>query len=157
MTGGPTNLLLVALGLGLGVAAVLDWRSRIIPNWLNGAIALGAIPFWIVTGLAFWPGVALHVGIAAAVFALFAIAFHFGMMGGGDVKLLGALALWLPAGAVVQLLLIMSIAGGALTIAMAIRHRLSKAEDALEIPYGLAIAFAGFWLLGEPFLNQFVR
>ena len=40
---------------------------------------------------------------------------------------------------------------------MLIRHRLSKAEGALEIPYGIAIAFAGLWLVGEPFLNQFVR
>jgi prepilin peptidase CpaA len=51
----------------------------------------------------------------------------------------------------------MSLAGGALTLAMVLRHRLSRAEGQLEIPYGIAIAFAGLWLLGEPFLNQFVR
>jgi prepilin peptidase CpaA len=157
MIGGPALLLLVLLGCGLVAAAALDWRSRIIPNWLNGAIALGAIPFWIATGLALWPGVALHVGIAAAVFAAFALAFQLGMMGGGDVKMLAALALWLPPLAVVQLIVIMSLAGGALTLAMVLRHRLAKTEGALEIPYGIAIAFAGLWLVGEPILNQFVR
>jgi prepilin peptidase CpaA len=157
MIGGTAFLLLVLLACGLVAAAAMDWRSRIIPNWLNAAIALGAIPFWIATRTPLWPDAAIHVAVAAAIFALFALAFHLGMMGGGDVKMLAALALWLPPLAVVQLLVIMSLAGGALTLAMLIRHRLSKAEGALEIPYGIAIAFAGLWLVGEPFLNQFVR
>jgi prepilin peptidase CpaA len=157
MTGGNAYLLLVLLACGLLAAAAMDWRSRIIPNWLNAAIALGAIAFWVATRLPLWPGVAIHVGVAAAVLALFAIAFHFDVMGGGDVKMLAALALWLPPLAVVRLLLIMSLAGGALTLAMLLRHRRSKAEGALEIPYGIAIAFAGLWLVGEPILNQFVR
>ena len=42
-------------------------------------------------------------------------------MGGGDVKLIGALALWLPWQAVLVLLVIMSLAGGVLTLAMLIR------------------------------------
>jgi prepilin peptidase CpaA len=157
MTGGPAFLLLALLACGLVAAAAMDWRSRIIPNWLNAAIALGAIPFWIATRTPLWPDAAIHLAVAASLFALFALAFHLGMMGGGDVKMLAALALWLPPLAVVQLLLIMSLAGGALTLAMVVRHRLSKAEGALEIPYGIAIAFAGLWLVGEPFLNQFVR
>jgi prepilin peptidase CpaA len=37
--------------------------------------------------------------------------FSFGWMGGGDVKLLTALALWLPWQAVIMLLVIMSLAG----------------------------------------------
>jgi prepilin peptidase CpaA len=157
MIGGPAFLLLALLACGLCVAAALDWRSRIIPNWLNGAIALGAIPFWIATRAPFWPDAAIHIAVAAAVFAVFAIAFQLGMMGGGDVKMLAALALWLPPLAVLQLVLLMSLAGGALTVAMVVRHRMAKAEGQPEIPYGIAIAFAGLWLLGEPFLNQFVR
>jgi prepilin peptidase CpaA len=157
MTGGPAFFLLALLACGLVAAAAMDWRSRIIPNWLNAAIALGAIPFWLATRIHLWPDAAIHVGVSAAIFALFALAFHLGMMGGGDVKMLAALALWLPPLAVVQLVVIMSLAGGALTLAMVVRHRLSKAEGALEIPYGIAIAFAGLWLVGEPFLNQFVR
>jgi prepilin peptidase CpaA len=156
MNGGLSSTLILLLAAGLAVAVVTDWRSREIPNWLNAAIALGAIPFWWATGEALWPGVALHVGVALAVFAAFTLAFVIGQMGGGDVKLLGALALWLPWPAVVQLLVIMSIAGGVLTLALAVPHRLAKRTAALEIPYGIAIAFAGFWLIGERFLNQFV-
>jgi prepilin peptidase CpaA len=86
---------------------------------------------------------------------LFAIAFRFGAMGGGDVKMVAALALWLPLGAVLKLLVIMSLAGGVLTLVMLVRHRLAKSGKELEIPYGVAIAFGGFWLIGERFLNQF--
>jgi prepilin peptidase CpaA len=35
-------------------------------------------------------------------------------------------------------------------------HRMAKAAGQPEIPYGIAIAFGGFWVLGERFLNQFV-
>ena len=156
MDGALTWILIGILASALVVAAVGDWRRRIIPNWLNAAIALLAIPFWWASGLSLWPGVALQLGVAAIVFGLFAIAFRFGAMGGGDVKLVTALALWLPVGAVLKLLVIMSLAGGVLTIAMLIPHRWAKAAGQPEIPYGLAIAFAGFWLLGERILNQFV-
>lgn len=156
MDGAVTWILIGLLALALVAAAVGDWRQRIIPNRLNGAIALLAIPFWWASGLSLWPDVALQVAVAAIVFALFALAFRIGAMGGGDVKLVTALALWLPWAAVVKLLVIMSVAGGLLTIAMLIPHRLAKTAGQPEIPYGIAIAFAGFWLLGERFLNQFV-
>jgi prepilin peptidase CpaA len=156
MQGGLSWLFIALLAAALLLAAVGDWRSRTIPNWLNAAIALLAIPFWWSIGLGLWPGVALQLAWGAAVFGLFAIAFRFGAMGGGDVKMAAALALWLPLAGVVKLLVIMSIAGGVLTLAMLAAHRIAKAAGQPEIPYGIAIAFGGFWLIGERFLNQFV-
>lgn len=156
MNGGIATFLVLLLACGLAVGAGCDWRSRTIPNWLNAAIALGAIPFWWASGLHFWPDIALHVGVAFAVLAAFALAFQLGMMGGGDVKMVAAVALWLPPLAVLQLLVIMSLAGGLLTLVMVIPHRLRKAAGQPEIPYGIAIAFAGMWLISERFLNQFV-
>ena len=156
MNGGFATILIVMLACGLAVGAALDWRSRTIPNWLNAAIALGAIPFWWASGVHLWPGVALHLGIALALFAIFGAAFYLGLMGGGDVKMLAAVALWLPPLAVLQLLVVMSLTGGALTLAMVVPHRLRKAAGQPEIPYGIAIAFAGMWLISERFLNQFV-
>ncbi|MEO7177573.1 MAG: prepilin peptidase [Allosphingosinicella sp.] len=156
MQGALSWFFIALLAAAMLVAAIGDWRSRTIPNWLNGTIALLAIPFWWSVGLGLWPGVALQIGLAAGVFGLFAIAFRFGAMGGGDVKMAAALALWLPFGGVVKLLVIMSIAGGVLTLAMLAAHRMAKASGQPEIPYGIAIAFGGFWLIGERFLNQFV-
>jgi prepilin peptidase CpaA len=155
MSWGFSEILLALLALLLLVAAVLDLRSRTIPNGLNLTIALLAIPFWWASGLAIWPDVALQIGLATGVFGLFALAFAAGMMGGGDVKMLAAVALWLPPGALLILLVIMSIAGGVLTAAMLILHRMTRAGHKLEIPYGVAIAFGGLWLISERFLNQF--
>jgi len=35
-------------------------------------------------------------------------------------------------------------------------HRARAKPDKPEIPYGLAIAFAGLWWIGERFFNQFI-
>jgi prepilin peptidase CpaA len=78
-----------------------------------------------------------------------------GAMGGGDVKMIAALGLWLPLTAVTLMLVVMAIAGGVLTLAMLVRHRLAEAKHQLEIPYGVAIAAGSLWLIGERFLYQF--
>ena len=77
------------------------------------------------------------------MFALLALAFFTGMMGGGDVKLAAALALWFPPGATLKFLVLMSIAGGVLTVLVLVVHRLRKRDGRPEIPYGVAIAFGG--------------
>jgi prepilin peptidase CpaA len=155
MQGDSSIFLIGALAVMLLVAAIGDLRTREISNWLNGAIALLAIPFWWSMGLSLWPDVAIQIGVALGVFLAFALLFHFGAMGGGDVKMVAALALWLPPAAVLTVLVIMSIGGGVLTLAMLIRHRLRKSGEQLEIPYGVAIAFGGLWVIAEPFLNHF--
>lgn len=148
-------ILLALLTLMLLAASAWDLRTRTIPNSLVAAMALLALPFWWATGLALWPDAALQVGVAILVFGLFAAAFAMGAMGGGDVKLIAALALWLPWQAVLMLLVIMSLAGGALTAAMLIRKRLARSQDAIEVPYGVAIAFGGLWLIAQRFLYHF--
>jgi len=150
--GFPTILsLLLALLLLWGAAT--DLRSRIISNELNLAIALLAPLWWWANGLAFYPDVALQLAQAAILFLLFTGLFALGMMGGGDVKLLGALALWLPLPGIVTLLIVMSLAGGVVTIATLAHHKLLRRAGQAEIPYGVAIALAGLWVLGERYLN----
>ncbi len=146
--------LLGALGLLLVSAGIEDARRREIANWKNAAIALLAPAFWWSSELSLWPDMAIQVGVAALVFALFCIAFHFGQMGGGDVKLIGALALWLPPMPLLSMLLIMSIVGGIVTIIMVVEKKFKKNEALVEIPYGVAIAAAGLLALREPLLNQ---
>jgi prepilin peptidase CpaA len=87
-----------------------------------------------------------------AAFAVLAGLFALRMMGGGDVKLLTALALWVPFYEFMQLLLIMSLAGGALTIVLAAWHVMRRQKDKLKIPYGVAIAFGGLWVLAINYL-----
>lgn len=147
-------ILLCVLAALLLAAALCDIRKREIPHWTVIAIALLAIPFWLSEGLALWPDMALQLGVAAIVFAVFAAMFALGWMGGGDVKLLAALALWLPWQALLPMLVVMSFAGGALTLGMLVWSKLKRGPNP-EIPYGVAIAFSGLWLIGERFLNQF--
>lgn len=132
-----------ALAIALLVAAFTDIRRRQIDNWLNAAIALGAPAWWWASGLSLWPDVAMQLGVAALVFVALAGLFALKLMGGGDVKLLSALALWIPPMAFLKLLLVMSLIGGALTVVMAMWHfTVTRRRDA-KIPYGVAIASAG--------------
>lgn len=112
------TLLLSALGLLLVSAGIEDARSRNIANWKNAAIALLAPLWWWANGLALWPDLAIQLGVAGLVFGFFVGAFAIGQMGGGDVKLLGALALWLPVQPLIGMLMLMSLIGGALTLVM---------------------------------------
>ncbi len=137
-----------ALAIALLVAAFTDIRRRQIDNWLNATVALGAPLFWWAAGFSLWPDVALHLGVAAVTFFLLAGLFALKMMGGGDVKLLTALALWLPPLMFGKLLLIMAIAGGVLTIVLSMWHIMRRRKDRLKIPYGVAIAGAGLWVIG---------
>ena len=145
----PFVLLFALAGLLLA-AGLEDVRHREIANYKNAAIALLAPLWWWSQHLALWPDVALQLAVAAGAFALFVGAFAAGWMGGGDVKMIGALALWLPAGALIAMLSVMSIVGGAVTIALMVETRWRRrrtATDAtpapIEVPYGVAVALAG--------------
>jgi len=151
-----TELLLAGLAAILIVAAVIDIRTFTISNKLNAAVALLAPVYWLSIALTPWPGMAVQLGAGAAVFVLLAAAFYAGMMGGGDVKLAAALALWFPPAGTVHFLILMSIAGGVLTLGILVWHRIKQREGRPEIPYGVAIAFGGLAILTQRFLNQFV-
>lgn len=146
--------LLTSLAVLLLAAGVEDARRRTISNWTNLAVAVLAPLWWWDQGYRLWPDVAVQLLLAAIVFAVFVGVFAIGAMGGGDVKLIGALALWLPLGPMLNLLIVMSLAGGVLTLGLMAERRMRRATGILEIPYGVAIAFAGLLALREPIINQ---
>jgi prepilin peptidase CpaA len=154
--GGFTDLLLLALAATLVVAAVIDVRTFTISNRLNLAVAAGAPLYWLSIALNPWPGMAIQLAAGGIVFVLLAGAFYAGMMGGGDVKLAAALALWFSPAGTVKFLVLMSLAGGVLTVVVLAWHRAQRREGRPEIPYGVAIAFGGLAILTQRFLNQFV-
>ncbi|MBI0474014.1 peptidase [Sphingomonas sp. MA1305] len=130
-----------ALALLLIAAGVEDARRREIANWKNAAIALAAPLWWYANGLGLGD-VAWQLGIGLAVFLIFAGVFAAGWMGGGDVKMIAALALWLPAGALLNMLMLMALAGGVITALMLVDSKLRRRSGAVEVPYGVAIAAA---------------
>lgn len=147
--------LLGVLALLLISAAVEDIRIREIADWKNIAIALLAPAFWWASGYQLWPDVAIQLGIGLAIFGLFTLVFMIGQMGGGDVKMLGALALWFPWTPLLDFLIIMALAGAVLTILLVIAHKIRRKSGQPEIPYGVAIAFAGLISVHQPILNHF--
>ncbi len=141
------------------LAAATDLRARRIPNAIPIALALISIAFVAAHGpLAVL--VALAMGLATLVAGTFA--FARGWLGGGDVKLLAAVAISLAPADALAFFIYTSIAGGVLAIVTAIAAgrlvstlRAASAlarpliytgvasvtpERPLKLPYALAIA-----------------
>ena len=141
--------------VALVMAGVSDFRTLRIPNWLTGALAL-AFP---IAALAAGQPVnwLSHVGAGLAVFAVAAVLFAFRLMGGGDVKLLGATALWVGFGQLLPFLMLDAFVGGIFAlVCVLLRHPFVQtailatlrrlpvfAHKNLPIPYGIPIAVAG--------------
>lgn len=119
MSGGYFSYALLAgLATALLVAAYTDIRRREIDNTLNAAVALAAPIWWMAAGLG-WEAIAIQLGLTLVTFVIACGLFVAGQMGGGDVKLLTALALWFVPPNFLQLVVMMAILGGAGSVAMA--------------------------------------
>ena len=78
-----------------------------------------------------------------------------GMWIGSSLATYRGRALWLPIVPLVDMLLIMAVAGGVITVMALIAHKIRKSKDKIEVPYGVAIAFGGLWVFAQPYLNHF--
>lgn len=123
------------LGLALAAAAS-DLHRREIPDSLSLVLALIGVAR-IAAGGADWAATAL---LAMAVFAAGLMLFARGLIGGGDVKLLTALALALGPAPFPLFLLVTAVAGGVVALALAIRLRLVPAAGTAAVPFAVAIA-----------------
>jgi prepilin peptidase CpaA len=155
-------LVIVVLPILLALAAGWDLASYTIPNRLQLALVAAFVVFVPVSGmpteLLAWHLLAGALGLGVG-FALFA----FGFIGGGDVKLFAAIALWLGFDRdLVNYLLIASLLGGALTVALLALRRvplparlsgqawlLRLHDDKAGIPYGVALAAGVFLILPQ--------
>jgi prepilin peptidase CpaA len=151
-----TEILLAGLAAALVTAAVYDLKSRRIPNWLCVTIAVMAPLFWWGTGTAFYPDALFRIGAAALIFLLFFGIFCVGGMGGGDVKLGTAVALWFPPQLSLLFIIITSLVGSAVSFgAWVHHHKIMRRTGKTVVPYGVAIAIGGLVILTQRFLNQF--
>ena len=135
-------------------AVVTDVTRLIIPNWISISLVALFAAFIVIGGRPLPFGT--HALVAAAVLVLGFAAFAAGWMGGGDVKLMAALALWAGPDAVAPFLFYMSLIG--LALALAVRAAMNylrwfeNAEGVIELsrlfprwvrrgltPYGFAI------------------
>jgi prepilin peptidase CpaA len=142
--------------------ATIDVATRLISN----QICLGLALLGIASQMANPTQVAESLIAAAILFLLLFVIFTRGWMGGGDVKLLVAVAIGLPVTGIIQLLTVTALAGGILAVVhLMMRNlpnpRLAPAGSSLvrrvyaverwrhlrhaPLPYGVAIACGGMW------------
>ena len=100
------------------VACVTDLRSRRIPNVLTFGAAAAGLVFHIFAPMGEGPTTAL-LGWLIGV-AIFFVPFALGGLGGGDVKLLGALGAWLGPSGIFWAALYTGVAGGVMAIITAL-------------------------------------
>ena len=85
----------VIIGCITLVAAVIDVRTRRIPNWFTVPVLAGGLIFHTITGG--WGGLLTALGGFVTGFGILLVLWLMGGGGGGDVKLMGAVGAWLGA------------------------------------------------------------
>ncbi len=112
-----TSSSLLAYGLafaGLGVlcaAAMHDVIARTVPNVMAVVLALLGCAARLLQG-----GLLAGLAAGAVIFVLAAVCWWRGWLGGGDVKLLGAAAVFMPASEVLDFIFAVSLAGAILAL-----------------------------------------
>ncbi|OHV79042.1 prepilin peptidase [Rhizobium sp. LCM 4573] len=148
--------ILFILPLGLALAALTDLFTMTIPNRIPAVLLASFLILAPLSGLP-WPDIGMSLVAALIVFAACFGLFAVNVMGGGDAKLLTAAAAWFGFNqSLILFLVAVSLIGGLLTIAvLMIRSQSSSVlamgiplpaslTTAKKIPYGIAIAIAGF-------------
>ncbi len=171
ITGLLALLLFIKLGLSLQFLAAfvftavliiitfIDLDHQIIPDVLT----LPGIPIFLLAGI-FIMGVPWHealIGVLAGGGVLFAIAFVYEKMtkregmGGGDIKLLGMIGGFFGWKALIFILLMSSLAGAIIGIALMI---IKKQDMKYAVPFGpfLAAAAVAYIFWGEEFMRLLI-
>jgi prepilin peptidase CpaA len=144
--------------------ATVDVATRLIRNEICLALALLGIAGQLASPMQ----ITESLIVAAILFLLLLVIYKRGAIGGGDVKLLVALAVGLPLTGVIQLLTVTALAGGVLALAHLVMRnlpypKLAPAGSSLArrvyaverwrhlrhapLPYGVAIACGGIWTI----------
>lgn len=147
--------LIVGLLLAVAAAAIEDAVRLRISNLTCLIVLLAALVAMALQG--FPPALWRNAVVFAAILAIGTPLFAAGKMGGGDIKLLACLGLWMNIAAALWLLASTLIAGGIIAIAFIVFRTLRRQERSSgrrvrtgRIPYGLAIAAgAGLIFAGQ--------
>ena len=153
-------------------ACVKDMSSLTIPNWVNAGIALAFLPAAAI-GIATSPEITIgvvgwHLLVGFITFIVCFILFTVGAFGGGDAKMIPAVALWMGPYGVAPFMLGLAAAGGVLALAVLYARKTipeafapgfvrATMQEGEGVPYGLAIsAGAVIGGMSSPFLTNFL-
>jgi prepilin peptidase CpaA len=154
------QLLADAMGGVLIAAAISDMIRLRIPNYLPVALVVLFAAYAIADAMPL-DAVLWHVIAGVIVLAVGMALFAFGLFGGGDIKLLAAVALLIGWSSLLPLVVMVAVIGGLLAIVIAtmrargVTHFLGSLgvrgaifeSDRAYVPYAVAIA-AGWFLVG---------
>jgi prepilin peptidase CpaA len=134
-------------------AGAVDTLTKSIPNSIVAGLAASFFTFAIAAGL----GQAQLFSHALCAFSILAggfVLYSNALIGAGDAKLLGSLALWFGFENILPLLAWIALAGGLLSLIClachAIRARFGLASERIpSIPYGAAIAAGALAVLPD--------
>jgi prepilin peptidase CpaA len=141
----------LAVAIVLVLAAIEDIRTRRISNRLS-LVILALFAARVTSALvqeagildaAVWP-----LASALAVFMVGLSLFAVRLMGGGDVKLMAATALFAGPELGLAFILYVTVAGGFVALATLIYGKLQTPDvrERLKVPYGVAISAGGLWV-----------
>ncbi len=160
-SGGVGQFFLMLFPLLMILSGAVDVMTRRIPNSLVVGTAALFLPAALVTGMPIWI-MSLHVATAAVLLALGFGLFSFGVVGGGDAKMMAAAGLWLGFPCSILFITFSALAGGLLAAAMGLWFLVTmeggmhsawfdKAVAPLKpsVPYGFALAAGA--ILATPF------
>ena len=145
----PAWLLIILIVL-LVAAMVQDATRLRISNVLTALVLVAGIAAMILSGLTLY--LWQNFAVFAVLLTVGSLLFARGILGGGDVKLFAAVALWADLTTAVRLVSSILIAGGLLALIFIV-YRVSRGGkwvkrhgDGGGIPYGIAIS-AGTMLI----------
>jgi prepilin peptidase CpaA len=151
-------LLFLSFPAAMAFAGAMDLFTMTIPN----RISIGLIAAFLAAALMVplsWGEIANHLGAGLLMLGIGIALFAGGFLGGGDAKLMAAAALWFGFERLLDYLLLVSIAGGALVFLILFYRSITPPlwmcrqpwamrlhEKAGGVPYGIALAAGGLWL-----------
>jgi prepilin peptidase CpaA len=157
------SLCIMFAGMASLIVCYQDITTYRISNRVVIAIAVSAFGVWLP--LLSTSEILTQVGIGAIFLVLGFLVFHFKIMGAGDGKLFAALGFWCQPQNIMMFLLVMAIAGFAVSVVYAgLRYKkiMALKENSgltdmltLKIPYGLALSAGGFFLFAKVWTQMF--
>jgi prepilin peptidase CpaA len=147
---------LFMFSLAVIYGALSDVRSYTIPNRVSYGLAL----LFLVYAVLKWPELPLllHLGIGLLVFVICLVFWQLRLMGGGDVKFVAAISLWMGPGRILLFMVFLALLSAAFVTLLRlariwnpyfqgsrwpgwVKHMVQKAEEN-AVPYGLPAAIA---------------
>ena len=157
----PHHVLLLVFPAAMAMAAATDILSAKIPNRLSIALVVAFVLVAPFAGLSLYE-MGMHLLCGAAILVVMFGLYSFGVIGGGDAKLVAATALWFGWTPLLDYFLAFSIIGGGLARAalgarwFVLPERLASLawivrwhQDKRHVPYGVALALGALMTYPE--------